>query len=117
MVQNFPVVNQAAGGLVRGGGQPAPQAQPQEAPQEAPEGQPADGYTGDVMFEGTNIKVFNGLATVNGEKYYFAEDGSYVFDIRRDIVGYVKDGELVEMDDEQEKVLQAAGVIQEGEDE
>jgi len=84
-----------------------PSAEPQAA---APQ---SGGYNGTVTYEGEQIQVKGGvLQDEDGETFYVSNNGEMVVDNERNIVGYVKDGEILPLDDEHLEVLREMGVLE-----
>lgn len=84
-----------------------PSAEPQAA---APQ---SGGYNGTVTYEGEQIQVKGGvLQDEDGETFYVSNDGEMVVDNERNIVGYVKDGEILPLDDQHLEVLREMGVLE-----
>jgi len=84
-----------------------PSAEPQAATPQS------GGYNGTVTYEGEQIQVKGGvLQDEDGETFYVSNDGEMVVDNERNIVGYVKDGEILPLDDQHLEVLREMGVLE-----
>ena len=95
-------------------GQMTPEQAPVQPPAEqAPAAPQSGGYNGTVTYEGEQIQVKGGvLQDEDGETFYVSNDGEMVVDNERNIVGYVKDGEILPLDDEHLEVLREMGVLE-----
>ena len=84
-----------------------PSAEPQAvAPQ-------SGGYNGTVMLDGESFQVKNGVVDDDdGESFFISDDGSMVVDGERNIIGYVKDGQVLPLDKEHLEVLREMGVLE-----
>lgn len=67
-------------------------------------------YNGVVDFFGDKIKVVNGFGKYEEDEFYVSPDGSVVIDKERNLLGYVKDGEFFESDEEHHALLQQRGI-------
>lgn len=95
-------------------GQMTPEQAPVQPPAEPQAAAPqSGGYNGTVSYEGEQIQVKGGvLQDEDGETFYVSNDGEMVVDNERNIVGYVKDGEILPLDDEHLEVLREMGVLE-----
>jgi hypothetical protein len=84
-----------------------PSAEPQAA---APQ---SGGYNGTVTLDGESFEVKGGVVQdEDGETFYISDNGEMVVDSERNIVGYVKDGEVLPLDEEHLEVLREMGVLE-----
>ena len=87
---------------------PAEQAPPEQAA--APQ---SGGFNGTVTFDGESFQVKGGvIEDDDGETFYVSNNGEMVVDGERNIVGYIKDGEVVPLDDEHLETLRGMGVLE-----
>ena len=86
--------------------------QPSDAPQPV-QSNDSGGYTGTVTFDGKSFQVKGGvIEDEDGETFYVSDDGMMVVDGERNIVGYVKEGEILPIDDDHVEVLREMGVLE-----
>lgn len=84
-----------------------PSAEPQAA---APQ---SGGYNGTVTVDGESFQVKGGiLEDEDGETLYVSDKGEMILNSDREIVGYVKNGQVVPLDDEHIEVLRGMGVLE-----
>lgn len=71
------------------------------------------GYNGIVTLDGESFEVKGGVIhDEDGETFYVSNNGEMVVDGERNIVGYVKDGQVFPLDDEHLEVLREMGVLE-----
>lgn len=71
------------------------------------------GYNGVVTLDGESFEVKGGVIhDEDGETFYVSNNGEMVVDGERNIVGYVKDGQVFPLDDEHLEVLREMGVLE-----
>lgn len=95
-------------------GQLAPEQAPvQPTAEQAPAAPQSGGYNGTVTLDGESFEVKGGVIhDEDGETFYVSNNGEMVVDGERNIVGYVKDGEVHPLDDEHLEVLREMGVLE-----
>lgn len=71
-------------------------------------------YNGTVDVMGTPVEVKDGVAEVQGHKFYVSNDGQMVADEQGRLVGFVQDGKFQKNTNEHLKMLLDKGLIQEG---
>lgn len=85
--------------------------QPSATPQAAAPQQ--GGYTGVVTVGDESFQVKGGIIEDDdGETFYVSDNGEMVVDGERNIIGYVKDGQVLPLDDEHLEVLREMGVLE-----
>lgn len=67
-------------------------------------------YNGIIDVDGTPVKVVNGFAEYEGDKFYVSPDGSVIIDQERNLIGYVQDGVFMPSDEEHHALLQQRGI-------
>jgi len=89
---------------------------PPPVPQEpAPQGgmlSEGKGYTGVISVDGENVQVTNGIFEDDGEVFYVSDDGRLVLDGEQDIIGYIENGVVKELDDERIELLKSEGYLE-----
>lgn len=75
--------------------------------------QPAQkGYEGVVTVDGKPVEVRNGVAEVDGAKFYVTADGALVIDEKSLPIGYVENGEFHVTDAHHRQILKQFGYLQ-----
>lgn len=94
--------------------EPMPQAEQQPAPQGmmSQSQQEQKGYNGTVNVSGQPVEVSNGVAEVEGQKYYVTADGALVIDMKSQPIGYVENGEFHPTDAHHRQILKQFGYLQ-----
>lgn len=113
--QGKPPIHPALAGLPH---PTAPQPQPEnEGAEAAPDSETGEQshapYNGEISFQGHTILVKDGVIQRKlGGVLYVTPNGEAVVNEKRQIIGYIADGEFKPMDDQQRAKLQKAGVLQ-----
>lgn len=68
-------------------------------------------YNGTVDVMGEPVEVVNGVAEVEGEKYFVSIDGDMVANIKGQLIGYVEEGKFKPNDAEHLDELRQKGYI------
>ena len=71
-------------------------------------------YNGTVDALGTQVEVKDGVAEVQGHKFYVSNDGQMVADEQGRLVGFIENGVFKKNTNEHLKMLLEKGLIQEG---
>ena len=67
-------------------------------------------YNGVVHILGEDVKVVNGFGKYEEDEFYVSPDGSVVIDQEQNLLGYIKDGQFFESDEEHQALLQQRGI-------
>lgn len=70
-------------------------------------------YNGTVDVMGEPVEVVNGVAEVEGEKYFVSNNGKIVINSKHQVFGYIEDGVFKPLDRQHYEMLKAEGLIEE----
>lgn len=74
--------------------------------------QAQQGYNGTVDVMGKPVKVTNGVAEFDGQQYFVSANGLLIVNNKRQVVGYIEDGEFKPHDAKQLQWLKEQGLIE-----
>lgn len=69
-------------------------------------------FNGDVSVNGKRVKVANGVANFEGQKYLVSDNGAMVVDGQGNLIGRIVKGQFVPVDAQYLKQMQDAGYVE-----
>lgn len=84
------------------------------SPMPQPNPQQQGAYNGVVDVQGTSVRVIDGIAEYDGERYFVSNNGQMVVNEKRQVLGYIEDGQFKPIDANHIATLKRQGLIEEG---
>jgi len=75
---------------------------------------PQGGFSGTVNVQGTPVEIKQGRASFQGQQFFVSNDGKYVVDPTRNLVGIIQDGSFVRATPEIIDQLRQEGIVGNG---